>query len=82
MSLDQLLRRVSADSALLLVPRIIHISEAIRAWVSPAYLSAIRIWLGLTLLAAAFGRTDLGLWLPVEPCRPGRRGSRPSAEPS
>ncbi|HWS64093.1 MAG TPA: FAD-dependent oxidoreductase [Steroidobacteraceae bacterium] len=66
MSLDQLLRRGLADSALPLVPRIIRISEAIRAWVSPAYLSAIRIWLGLTLLAAAFGRTKLGLWLPVE----------------
>ena len=66
MSLDQLLRRGLADSALPLVPRIIRISEAVRAWVSPAYLSAIRIWLGLTLLAAAFGRTGLGLWLPVE----------------
>jgi putative oxidoreductase len=66
MSLDQLLRRGLADSALPLVPRIIRISEGVRAWFRPAYLSVIRTWLGLTLLAAAFGRTELGLWLPVE----------------
>src|SRR6266567_3755711 len=62
MSLDQLLRRGLADSALPWVPRIIRASEAVRARVSPAYLSAIRIWLGFTLLAVAFGHTDLGLW--------------------
>ncbi len=65
-SLDHLLRRGLADSALPLVPRIIRISEGVRAWVSPVCLSAIRVWLGFTLLAAAFGRKDLGLWLPVE----------------
>ena len=32
---------------------------------SPLYLSAIRIWVDVTLLALAFGRTDLKLWLPV-----------------
>ena len=65
MSSDQLLRRGLADSALPWVPRIIRISEAVRERVSPAYLSAIRIWLGVALLAVAFHRTDLGLWLPV-----------------
>ena len=65
MSLDQLLRRGLADSALPWVPRIIRISEAVRERVSPTYLSAIRIWLGVALLAVAFRRTDLGLWLPV-----------------
>ena len=65
MSLDQLLRRGLADSALPWVPRIIRISEAVRARFSPTYLSAIRIWLGITLLAVAFGHADLGLWLPV-----------------
>src|SRR5882724_7583602 len=65
MSLDQLLRRGLTDSALPWVPRIIRISEAVRARVSPMHLSAIRIWLGFTLLAVAFGHTDLGLWLPV-----------------
>ena len=65
MSLDQLLRRGLADSALPWVPRIIRISEAVRERISPTYLSAIRIWLGVTLLAVAFRRMDLGLWLPV-----------------
>ena len=65
MSLDQLLRRGLADSALPWVPRIIRISEAVRERVSPTYLSAIRIWVGVALLAVAFHRADLGLWLPV-----------------
>ena len=65
MSLDQLLRRGLADSALPWVPRIIRMSEAVRARFSPVYLSAIRVWLGVTLLAVAFGRADLGLWLPL-----------------
>jgi len=65
MSLDQLLRRGLADSALPWVPHIIRISEAVRVRVSPMHLSAIRIWLGVTLLTVAFGHTDLGLWLPV-----------------
>jgi len=65
MSLDQLLRRGLADSALPWVPHIIRISEAVRARSSPTYLSAIRIWLGVTLLAVGFGYADLGLWLPV-----------------
>src|SRR6266436_5703600 len=65
MSLDQLLRRGLADSALPWVPHIIRISEAVRARSSPTYLSAIRIWLGVTLLAVGFGYADLGLWLPL-----------------
>src|SRR5258706_5117564 len=65
MSLDQLLRRGLADSALPWVPRIIRISGAVRARFSPVYLSAIRIWLGVTLLAVGFGHADLGLWLPL-----------------
>ena len=43
-SLDQVLRRGLADSALPWVPRIIRISEAVRERVSPTYLSTIRIW--------------------------------------
>src|SRR6266702_3015611 len=46
MSLDRLLRRGLADSALPWVPSIIRLSEAVRARFSPTYLSAIRIWLG------------------------------------
>ena len=65
MSLDQLLRRGLADSALPLVPRIIRLSETVRRRVSPTYLSVIRLWLGIALLAVAFGHTDLGLWLPT-----------------
>jgi len=65
MSLDHLLRRGLADSALPWVPRIIRISAAVRARFNPMYLSAIRIWLGVTLLAVAFGHMNLGLWLPV-----------------
>jgi len=65
LSLDQLLRRGLADSALPLVPRIIAVSETLRTRCSPAYLSAIRIWLGATLLAIALPQRDVSHWLPV-----------------
>jgi len=65
MSLDQLLRRGLGDSALPLVPRIIRLSEIARRRLSPTYLSVIRLWLGVALLAVASGRTGLGLWLPT-----------------
>jgi NADH dehydrogenase/putative oxidoreductase len=49
-SLDQLLRRGLADSALPLAPGVIGMSTWIRVHVGPVYLSAVRLSLGMTLL--------------------------------
>jgi NADH dehydrogenase/putative oxidoreductase len=51
-SLDALLRRGLADSALPVVPRIVRASEWVRAHVGPVYVSALRIWLAVALFAA------------------------------
>ncbi len=52
-SVDHMLRRGLADSALPLIPRILRWSEWIRAHVGPVYLSVFRIWLGTGLLLSA-----------------------------
>jgi NADH dehydrogenase/putative oxidoreductase len=52
-SLDNLLRRGLADSALPLAPRIVRLSSWVRLHVSPIYLSAVRIWMACTLLRVA-----------------------------
>lgn len=73
-SMDALLRRGLADSALPGVPGILQVSEALRAHVSPVYLSLVRIWLGAALLVAAsrvslpagIDLTALGQWLPID----------------
>ena len=52
-SLDALLRRGLADSALPCVPAIVRGSGWVREHLSPIYLSVLRIWLGITLLIAA-----------------------------
>jgi len=57
-SVDRLLRRGLADSALPLVPVIVRASEWIREHIGPFYLSALRIWLAAALLFPAF-RPDL-----------------------
>jgi putative oxidoreductase len=72
-SVDALLRQGLADSALPVVPRIVAGSEWIRAHLTPYYLSLLRIWLALALLAAAppvFMRSSgvlpaLSMWLPL-----------------
>jgi len=52
-SIDGLLRRGLADSALPLVPRLVRASEWVRAHVGPVYVSLLRIWLAAALLATA-----------------------------
>ena len=72
-SVDNLLRRGLADSALPIIPRIVHFTEGLRRLGGPIYLSAVRIWLGAALLlgvfrpAAADGEPTAGVaaWLPV-----------------
>lgn len=53
LSIDGLLRRGLADSALPLIPRILAVSAWIRGSLGPLYLSALRIWLGTACLVAA-----------------------------
>lgn len=73
-SIDNLLRRGLADSALPLVPRILRVSQWLRARGGPVYLSAVRIWLGFALLAgashlaipAALQPAMVEAWLPLQ----------------
>ena len=72
-SIDGLLRRGLADSALPLIPGIIRASAWVRVHVGPTYLSVLRIWLAVALLAVAYhaGQPDglhwarLASWLPL-----------------
>ena len=74
LSVDSLLRRGLADSALPLIPRILKISEGVRVHVAPVYVSLLRIWLAAALLVAAAhvmlpasgAFATLGSWLPLE----------------
>jgi putative oxidoreductase len=59
-SIDGLLRRGLADSALPLVPRLVRASEWVRVHVGPAYISLLRVWLAAALLAAASKAMSLG----------------------
>lgn len=52
-SVDSLLRQGLADSALPLIPRILAISQGIRANFTTPYLSLMRVWFALALLLAA-----------------------------
>jgi NADH dehydrogenase/putative oxidoreductase len=73
-SVDNLLRRGLADSALPLIPRILRFSAWLRATGGPVYVSLLRIWLAAALLTAAAhvmlpqhgAFSTLTLWLPVE----------------
>src|SRR5277367_2062751 len=58
-SIDGVLRRGLADSALPLVPRFVRASEWVRVHAGPAYISLLRIWLAVALLAAASKATLL-----------------------
>ncbi len=62
-SLDNLLRRGLADSALPLAPRIVRASSWVRLKLSPMYLSGVRIWMACTLLRVA--APESGTLLPL-----------------
>ena len=71
-SLDNLLRRGLADSAVPLIPHAIRWSQWLRPRGSPWFLTGLRLWLGLALVVAALGhvRQSLGAgaerWLPLD----------------
>src|ERR1700720_179288 len=51
-SVDSMLRRGLADSALPVIPHIVHFTESVRNRCGPIYLSTVRVWLGTALLLA------------------------------
>ncbi len=57
LSIDHLLRRGLADSALPLVPRVLRLSGWVRDRAGPLYLSLLRLWLAAALLLAAASAT-------------------------
>jgi NADH dehydrogenase FAD-containing subunit/uncharacterized membrane protein YphA (DoxX/SURF4 family) len=72
-SLDALLRRGLAESALPLAARIVHISAWVRVHIGPLYLSILRAWLASALLVAGlhvrfhseWSLTEAMRWLPI-----------------
>lgn len=60
-SLDALLRRGLADSALPLAPQVLRATEWIRTHVGPWYLSLVRLWFAIALLAAGARVVDGGV---------------------
>jgi len=72
-SVDSMLRRGLADSALPVVPRVVKFTESVRNRCGPIYLSAVRVWLGAALLLAVLrpdaahrdAAAGLAVWLPV-----------------
>ena len=71
-SLDNLLRRGLADSAIPFVPRAIQFSSWFRAHASPWYLTGLRVWLGVALGVACTPKALVLLgegverWLPLD----------------
>jgi len=71
-SVDKLLRRGLADSALPLIPRILQWSEWIRVHAGPAYVSVLRIWLAAALITShvippgSGYFSTLAAWLPLD----------------
>ena len=68
LSLDHLLRKGLADSALPLVPRLLRLSRWVREQLSPFYASLLRLWIGLALcgpLLGWAGRIGGVPWLPL-----------------
>jgi putative oxidoreductase len=72
-SLDHLLRRGLADSAIPLIPRAIRFSEWLRTSGTPWYLTVLRLWLGAALVVAAsadarllLGGASAERWLPLD----------------
>lgn len=56
-SIDNLVRRGLSDSALPLIPRILKLSAWVRTHAGPVYVSALRIWLAITCIVAAWRLT-------------------------
>src|SRR5271156_630488 len=71
-SLDHLLRRGLADSAIPFIPRAIRFSQWLRSSGTPWYLTVLRLWLGAALVVAASTLAQLSLgasagrWLPLD----------------
>jgi NADH dehydrogenase FAD-containing subunit/uncharacterized membrane protein YphA (DoxX/SURF4 family) len=71
-SLDQLLRRGLADSAIPLIPRAIRFSQWVKSSGTSRYLTVLRLWLGAALVVAASAHARLSLgtgaerWLPLD----------------
>jgi NADH dehydrogenase/putative oxidoreductase len=73
-SVDSLLRRGLADSALPLIPRIMRLSSWVREELGPVYVSMLRLWLAAALLMAAARSAPsatgalaaLPAWLPLD----------------
>ncbi len=68
-SVDKLLRRGLARSALPLVPLIARTAARVERALAPIYLSLVRAWLAVTLLLAADfsrGPWPLATWLPLQ----------------
>jgi len=71
-SLDHLLRRGLADSAIPFIPRAIRFSQWLRSSGTPGYLTVLRLWLGAALIIAASASAQLSLgaggqrWLPLD----------------
>ena len=72
-SIDSLLRRGLADSALPFVPSIVRASDSVREHIGPIGLSAMRLWLAVTLLLPAWPNlvdtsqlAAIGSWLPLQ----------------
>src|SRR5580692_61236 len=71
-SLDHLLRRGLADSAIPLIPAAIRFSQWLRSTGTPWYLTTLRLWLAAALIVAASADARLLLgtsgekWLPLD----------------
>ena len=71
-SLDHLLRRGLADSAIPLIPAAIRFSQWLRSSGTPWYLMTLRLWLGAALIVAAsatrgyYWAPSAERWLPLD----------------
>ena len=72
-SLDHLLRRGLADSAIPLIPAAIRFSRWLRSTGTPWYLMTLRLWLAVALLVAASVDARLSLGMSGEKLSPFRR---------
>ena len=75
LSLDHILSRGLADSALPLAARGIRLLQRITKWGAPAYKLWLRLSIALTVAAAAFGVTSFAQVLPIESAAPFATGA-------